>query len=417
MICVGVVFSFSCKSPQTYTGKPAKNQGAGENDLLEVNEVVYHNNDSSSQVYLEIKNQNLLYKYSDTSASPYAHIRLRYALFHEKDGKNHIDSASYVIFDKAEEEILVAKSIYSAFSIPAKQGENYWLKLLVIDQNKHIQYNKEIPIMKQSRFGSQNFLLTQHGKLVFKNYFTAVDTIEVSLNSPLYFSAEVDCFTREFPIALPPFSNKASPATDPKPDSIVKLPVNGSKFSLPLAKRGFYFIKINSQSSEGLGVFSFNSAFPNISSSEEMIYCTRYIMSKEEFTSCLDAENKKKAIDKFWLELGGSNERAKELLRRYYARVKDANLNYCEFAEGWKSDRGMIYIVFGPPNTILEKDDEEVWIYGSPVNQSTTTFIFKKIESVYSKNVFVLDRSQFYKASWSNAVDMWRQGIFYEGKQ
>ena len=52
------------------------------------------------------------------------------------------------------------------------------------------------------------------------------------------------------------------------------------------------------------------------SNSDEMINCTRYLMSKDEFEACKHSVDKKAAIDQFWITIAGSSERAKELLKK-----------------------------------------------------------------------------------------------------
>jgi GWxTD domain-containing protein len=53
----------------------------------------------------------------------------------------------------------------------------------------------------------------------------------------------------------------------------------------------------------------------------------------------------------------------------YYRRINFANANFSHYMEGWRSDRGMIYITLGPPNNIdrhpFEYDSKpyEVWEY------------------------------------------------------
>jgi len=406
-----------CKSQAEYTGKPAKSLLNTENDLLEVNEVVFHENDSLSALYLEIKNENLLYKYTDTAQLPYARLKIMYQLFPAGKEKPILDSGNYLLYDRAEEEILSSKSIYSGFKLHAASGNDYLLHLSVIDLNKRIQYIKEVKIQKKDRLNRQNFFVSKNGNIQFTNAFIAGDTVHVKLNSTLYINITQDYFSKEFPIALPPFSTKGETEAVPVPDSSSAKPIVGGEFSVLMPYKGYYHLRLSEAQQEGLSLFTYSSSFPGITDASEMIHCTRYIMTKEEYTACLEAENKKKAIDKFWLEIGGSNERARELLKRYYARVKEANKLYTAFKEGWKTDRGMIFVVFGQPSSIDQKEEEEVWVYGSAVNQTSTTFIFKKINNPYSNTLYVLERSQFYKSSWSNAVDLWRQGIYYEGRK
>ena len=144
-----------------------------------------------------------------------------------------------------------------------------------------------------------------------------------------------------------------------------------------------------------------------------MIDCTRYLMSKDEFEKCKDATDKKNCIDDFWLTVGGSNERARELLKRYYGRVKEANKNYSTYTQGWKSDRGMMFIIFGPPVNVYKSKKNEIWVYGNEANPNSLRFIFNKTSNPFTDNDYVMERSQFYKDNWYSAVEYWRQGLIY----
>ncbi len=147
-----------------------------------------------------------------------------------------------------------------------------------------------------------------------------------------------------------------------------------------------------------------------------MIQATRYIMAKKEFDKCNDNPNKKEAIDYFWLDIAGNNERAKELIRKYYLRVQDANQKFTSYQEGWKTDRGMIYIVFGKPTNIQKRENGELWTFGFEGNPMALQFAFVKIINPFTDNDFYLERSEEYKERWYQAVDMWRQGRIYLDK-
>ena len=58
---------FTCQTKRQYTSKPTKSLVNPDSDLLEANAVAYHINDSVTTTYLEIKNENLLYKRPDTT--------------------------------------------------------------------------------------------------------------------------------------------------------------------------------------------------------------------------------------------------------------------------------------------------------------------------------------------------------------
>ncbi len=56
-------------------------------------------------------------------------------------------------------------------------------------------------------------------------------------------------------------------------------------------------------------------------------------------------------------------------MREYYNRVSYANEHFTHFFAGWKSDRGMIYILFGPPDNVdrhpfnIDSKPYEIWQY------------------------------------------------------
>jgi GWxTD domain-containing protein len=58
-----------------------------------------------------------------------------------------------------------------------------------------------------------------------------------------------------------------------------------------------------------------------------------------------------------------------ELMEEYYQRVSYANNNFATFTDGWKSDRGMVYIRLGPPENIERHPFDnnarpyEIWYY------------------------------------------------------
>ena len=127
-------------------------------------------------------------------------------------------------------------------------------------------------------------------------------------------------------------------------------------------------------------------------------------------------KNFKTAVDSFWLYAGGSHDRARELVRKYYHRVEDANDFFSSYIEGWRTDRGLIYIVYGPPNIVYKSSNSENWVYGAENNFNSLTFSFLKVINPFTDNDYRLERSQFLKKSWFNSVEMWRQGRVHAEK-
>lgn len=395
-----------------YVTKPTKSLTNPDSDLLEVNAVAYHTNDSLTAVYLEIKNENLVYKRPDTTLAFYAELKISYKLMLEGNSKRILDSNSYFLLDRAEEKVDV-RSVLSAFNLNADFGGNYYLDIQVLDVNKKTKYHKGLNIYKQNKLSSQNFLMTLNGDISFKNNFLKDDQVIVRFSNSAISQVTVDCFFREFGPAKTPFSARPNNELKYKPDSGFVLRLNENQYVLTMPERGFYHVRTDPQSVEGITLYTYDKTFPGVSNSDEMINCTRYIMNKAEFEECKAAADQKAAIDKFWLTIGGSNERARELLKRYYGRVKEANKNFSSFTQGWKNDRGMIFIIFGPPTNTYRDSKSETWVYGNDGTVGSKRFIFQKTPNPFTDNDYTLERSQFFQDPWYLAVDYWRQGHIY----
>ncbi|MEJ2505527.1 MAG: GWxTD domain-containing protein, partial [Ignavibacteriaceae bacterium] len=98
-----------------------------------------------------------------------------------------------------------------------------------------------------------------------------------------------------------------------------------------------------------------------------------YIASPEEIGKMEDGKNEKektKRFLEFWKTKDPSpgNEQ-NEVFEEYYRRVDYSNKNFSQYMDGWRSDRGMVYIILGAPNNIdrhpFEYDSKpyEVWQY------------------------------------------------------
>lgn len=402
-----------CQPKGQYTTKPAKSLTNPDSDLLEVNAIAYHLNDSVTRFFVEVKNENLVYKRPDTTAAFYAELRVTCKLLAETNSKKIIDSCSFYMYDRSVSESIYPKSLLSQFKLMARRGNNYFLDITVLDIGKRTQYHAGLNIYKQTNFSDQNFLVTKNDSVVFKNNFLENEKVVVQFQNRAVRQVTVDCFFKEFGPAAPPFSTKSQDELKYKPDSIFEMQLSTNQFMLTMPAKGFFHVRTSTESLEGISLYTYDKTFPGVSNAEEMINCTRYIMSREEFDNCKQAADKKNCIDNFWLTVGGSNERARELLKRYYGRVKEANKNYSNYTQGWKSDRGMVYIVFGDPTNVYRSKSDEIWVYGNEANPNMLRFIFNKTQNPFTDNDFVMERSVFYKDAWYNTVDAWRQGVLY----
>jgi len=90
-----------------------------------------------------------------------------------------------------------------------------------------------------------------------------------------------------------------------------------------------------------------------ISNIDEALDQMRYVVTDEEYKRVKKAKRKgrEKLFYQFWKDRDPSpGTVVNELMDQYYYRVSYTNEHFAAFDPGWKTDMGMIYILFGPPD-------------------------------------------------------------------
>jgi GWxTD domain-containing protein len=81
-----------------------------------------------------------------------------------------------------------------------------------------------------------------------------------------------------------------------------------------------------------------------------------YIITDEErtaFKRLATDEEREQFIEQFWLRRDPSpDSQENDFKEEHYRRIAYANERYASGIPGWKTDRGRIYITFGPPDEI-----------------------------------------------------------------
>ena len=382
------------------------------NNELQAKYIVYHINDTVSDLHYSINNDILVYKKSDTSDYFYSHLKLIIRVKNENALEKSEHTSTFDIYDRQTD--VKSKELNGFVSINLKQGLNYLIDIEAVDENKKTQYDAAIYSNKESVNTRQNFLITDNqNQIKYSDFYKADERLLLKSIRNTTTMFQVDYFKPQFKLAIPPFSLEPRTRFSYIPDSTYSVSKINEVINLDLPENGFLHLKTNEQTKEGVSFFVYESAFPKIKNTEQMILATRYIMAKKEFDKCINASDKKAAIDDFWVDIAGSGERAKELIKKYYNRVQEANKLFSSYQEGWKTDRGMIYTVFGAPNKVIKHKNGEQWVYGETNTPSSLTFSFIKIINPFTDNDYYLERNETYKMPWYQAVDMWRQGRIY----
>lgn len=407
-LCFAIGFTV-CKPPKsTYSSR--ENLYKKNNRDLNTKLLAYHISDSVSRLYFTFSNENILYKRPDTSGWFYCNVKVRYLLHSARETQQLTDSGSVMLFDRQTENVN-SRFLSGSLFMKCAPKQDYVCDVFIYDMNKKLKSSYVINIDKSGSNSRQNFLIrSKNGVIVYDYHLHPGDTILISSERNKEINFTADHFNREFPLPPPPYSTVERTAFKYKPDSSFVISRRNGVLKLAVPPKGFYHIITEKETKDGITIFSVDPSFPGLRDELDMIKSIRYITTFDEYNKLLNAEDKKKAIDDFWKEIGGSNERAKELLKKYYGRVYEANRIFTSFQPGWQTDRGMIYIVFGPPVSMYKFSNSESWVYGNEAQPNTLRFNFAKVINPFSDNDFVLDRSEFLKEPWHIAVRGWKEG-------
>ncbi|TLU99277.1 GWxTD domain-containing protein [Dyadobacter luticola] len=181
--------------------------------------------------------------------------------------------------------------------------------------------------------------------------------------------------------------------------------------TLHFSKEGLYNIFADTTQSEGLGILVVNERFPKVTRPQLLLGPLLYMSTNNEINEIKKAEDYKKALDKYWLTLmNGNAPLAQQSIRSFYSRVEEANQLFTTYKEGWKTDKGMIYIVLGPPDKVQRSKDREVWTYDQRGNAQNVNFTFNRKNNQFVDDHYELVRYAEYQPIWYPVVEAWRNG-------
>jgi GWxTD domain-containing protein len=248
--------------------------------------------------------------------------------------------------------------------------------------------------------------LVDSAKTVLNKVQTTGETVYIqgrhSINqSIVYFYQE------NFPAATPAFAEEQTAVSAVlKPDSTLVLKDNSFK----TFANGLYLIQSDSLAKQGIALLT-NDDYPKYRKLENLVGPLTYITTKNEYDRLKNSVGDKKSFDKMIIGITGNTERAKNFMRNYYKRVELANRFFTSYKEGWKTDRGMIYITFGLPNAVYKFSDREVWEYEGAFAPKIS-FTFVRSSSIFDPDNFVLIRKRSYQDTWLQVIDLIRSARF-----
>jgi GWxTD domain-containing protein len=178
---------------------------------------------------------------------------------------------------------------------------------------------------------------------------------------------------------------------------------------LTFSDPGLYLIQEDTNRKDGLSLLVMPNEFPSYTMAEELITPLIYITTRDERTRLADAKIPKEALDNFWLKMGENKEVARKLIRWFYEGVEYSNLWFSHYKEGWKTDQGMIYTIFGKPDKVTKYDFGQEWVYSRNASFPQFSFYFERKPSVFTQHNYELRRFEEYERFWYPTVEQWRK--------
>lgn len=198
------------------------------------------------------------------------------------------------------------------------------------------------------------------------------------------------------------------------------------EYRYPRPDRGNYRFEVRANDSESEELFKardfsvMGQNYPNLRTPRELAGPLIYLMDRRDHEDLMSIENPdslKAAIDRFWLSNVGSQSQARQVISLFYERVEQANKQFTNFKEGWKTDMGMMYILFGPPWYVDTRLNEMLWSYAYDRSDPRYNFVFRRprgVSEFFPFNNYLLMRNQSYFNIQYQQVERWLSGTILQ---
>ena len=154
------------------------------------------------------------------------------------------------------------------------------------------------------------------------------------------------------------------------------------------------------------------AGFPSVERVGDLIGPMAYITTEAEqraLTARRDPYLQRRAFDRFWGDRLADRREAASVVRAFSDRVEEANARFSTYKAGWKTDRGMVLVLFGRPQRINRSARTEEWVYTSgPV--AGLVLPFASTPGPGPLTTWTVPRSPAYEVAWERARRAWRRG-------
>jgi GWxTD domain-containing protein len=301
------------------------------------------------------------------------------------------------------------KMVQLQFDLPNNSTtNNYVLHLSLEEKNREIA-SYELVINQKSSTTADNFGFFKGDRLLVEGFSSGADTLQLK-----------NLMNTNVPLTLVKYSFEFEPAYSPTlvgnklaskqlyVDTLFNVTTNQN---IILEENTLYLVLKDTLDRYGFSHLTENNRFPKYTLAEQLYQPLKYICTNNEFNQLINAENKKQAIDFFWLSNSENGAQgSQKTISKFYKRVYEANTLFSSYKQGWKTDKGMVYIIMGKPHSISHKKDKEIWSYLPAKDFAEVNFTFNRKPNQFYQEHYELSRYADFGAVWFPKVASIRNG-------
>jgi GWxTD domain-containing protein len=411
---VSVLLITNCANPYQIATPTRWNLAAIYNPVsshLHPSYKVYHNSDLTSLLLIKLFPSELLFNQANVEGEFISKVSVQVQIYEITENKTILtDSVTYFYTIKQEN---TGKRFLSQIPLKTEPGKRYQLRVVARDMNRKDFNLRFIDVDKTNEFSEQNFnLINQNGIPYFNNVVNTGEVFKIQHRNSSFNKLYVHYYKPVSDLPKPVFAVTSDELQYSHPDSLYVIDFTSNMF-IGFSHEGFYRFRFDTNQVYGLNVLNVNKEFPKVAKVIDMIEPLAYLTTTAEYNKLLENSDSKLIIDNYWLSIGGNTGRARELIRIFYNRVYFANYYFTTDRPGWKTDKGMVFIMYGPPQNLQKTPNSETWTYYKPGAENSINFTFMYKPTPYSIDNFQLQRSENNDWHWREAFDSWRAGEIY----
>ena len=344
----------------------------------------------------------LLYQTGFEKVKNESELKVLYDVTQQGTGSQiFLDTARVPLFPKGKNTMVFV------LKFPYMEIESAQLQVESLEWDKTNEMTLTIPVSLQKKTIASGYqLFSIHSQVPLQSTYCAVkDSLKLQQDGKFRNKLAAKFYPASFAKAA------ALPYID-TPEEFVSLQVAEKTFYLDSVftfdNPGIYSLYIEGDKSTPFQIFAGNGKYPQVTKVNDLAGPLVYIANETEWLHLSYNKVTKDTLDNFWQRYAGNKETARRIIKLFYQRVVQANEYYTEYKDGWKTDRGMVYIIMGRPERISQNGDDESWYY--KMNNYKAEFKFTRLKDKNKGVYYRLTRSADLEKAWQENLEKWRKG-------